>query len=87
MKKEDFFRAIGEVSDKQIIESKELPSRLSWLRYAAAAACLVLIVTAALAWPGFHRHEIARDAISGNASADQGSNSLDGTPDGYNAPL
>ena len=53
MKKEDFFRAIGEVDDAQVLEANQPPAkhRLLLPRLAPLAACLLLLIGAAAAWP------------------------------------
>ena len=53
MKKEDFFRAIGEVDDAQVLEANQPPAKRRRLlpRLAPLAACLLLLIGAAAAWP------------------------------------
>lgn len=53
MKKEDFFRAIGEVDDAQVLEANQPPAKRRRLlpRLASLAACLLLLIGAAAAWP------------------------------------
>ena len=53
MKKEDFFRAIGEVDDAQVLEANQPPAKCRRLlpRLAPLAACLLLLIGAAAAWP------------------------------------
>lgn len=47
MTREELFRAVGEVRDEQIIEAEKPRVRRRWPRYAALAASLALVLTAA----------------------------------------
>lgn len=62
MKREDLFRAVGEVREDQLLEA-EKKKPLPWRQYLAAAACLAVVL---LLWPRQQQ------------SADQGAEDLDG---------
>jgi len=51
VKKEDLFRAIGEVKDAQVLEAARIRPAFHWQPYAAAAACFLLILSAAISLP------------------------------------
>lgn len=77
MTKEELFRALGEVREEQAEEAGEPKARRRpWRRYLAAAACLAVIVTAALALPRLESTP-AQDAGQQEESA-EGLGDLDG---------
>ena len=51
MTREELFRAVGEVREDQLTEA-ETKKAAPWRRYLAAAACLAVVLAAALALPG-----------------------------------
>ena len=61
MKEEKIFNAITEVPDELIEEAKNTPlrqkSKQPWLKWAAAAACMVLIITAVLNLPALKQSD------------------------------
>ena len=79
MTKETLFRAIGEAAAEQIEESRPKPRRSRpWRRYAAAAACLVLILSAALALPRLWGGDAAVHRDQGEDTGHSTDSSTDG---------
>lgn len=89
MRKEDLFRAIGQAEDRQVLEAREpVPIRKAahWPRYAALAACLVLLAGLGV-WsisrepevPGASAGTLGTDAGSGGTAAGASGDTADGS--------
>lgn len=52
MKNSKISRALGQIDEELVAGAMEKKKRASWLRWAAAAACLCMVAACIWAWPG-----------------------------------
>ena len=89
MRREELFRAVGEVREDQIMDAAEKPNKTAarWRRYGALAACLAVVLAGAF---GFNRwlhtgHDLPAYDAAQEESAGAG-DGLDGSEDSADAP-